>query len=310
MGLIRSFYWMATNEGLPVALRRFGNFLYWYGNKYLTSKRYLRLQVEGHTMYLDLREPGISRNLAINRMREKVHTEILREEVTQGMSAIDLGTNIGYNTLLLCDEVGKSGSVYAIEPYPPSFELMEKNVEANGYYDRVETYNVAIADHNGTTTLKLDERSNLHQIDPESDDESGTVDVKCKTLDSLLADIGSVDFIRMDIEGYEEFVLSDDCSGQLLRKHEPKILFEVHPSSYVKMEKVLTSLVEKGYRPKTLVSAGYPNHIPYQNRGYKPDKTVHCGGHTRDIYTDIELQDFFHFLLHEPKCTRYTVISK
>ena len=40
---------------------------------------------------------------------------VMNETVNEGMTCIDLGANIGYATLLMLNNVGENGFVYAIE---------------------------------------------------------------------------------------------------------------------------------------------------------------------------------------------------
>ena len=67
-------------------------------------------------MMLNLADGGISHALYSNGIREAAFMAIMNESVTEGMTCIDLGANIGYATLLMLKNVGASGIVYAIEP--------------------------------------------------------------------------------------------------------------------------------------------------------------------------------------------------
>ena len=49
------------------------------------------------------------------------------------MVVVDIGSNIGYYTLIAAKILGSSGKVYAFEPEPNNYELLLKNIEVNGY---------------------------------------------------------------------------------------------------------------------------------------------------------------------------------
>ena len=80
--------------------------------------------IEGHKMYLDPDDGGISKALVRHGFREACFMWILRHEA-EGV-AVDVGANIGYCTLSLADTCEK---VYAYEPDPRSYKLLEMNAK-------------------------------------------------------------------------------------------------------------------------------------------------------------------------------------
>jgi len=312
MGYLRSLRWRVAHDGLGETARAIRNFVRWNFHKKFRSHRYYRTSVYGHTMYVDTHDSGISEGLAINQYRERGHTQILRRYVKPGMTIVDLGANIGYNTLLFAAETGPEGTVYAIEPHPDNFSLLTKNVQVNNYEDRVITHQYAIADSEGEVDLVLDSKSNLHRvIDDTVKPELESISVHATTIDSLLAQwVDDIDFIRMDIEGYEESVLSKQCMGTVLDLSAPDLLFEVHSGAYSdQMKEVVDDLLERGYIPKAMISNGGPMRKEYTELGYKPTEIVHTGGHTRGLYTDVHSKDLEELLLSQPNPTRCILLS-
>ncbi len=51
--------------------------------------------------------------------------------VRPGMTVLDLGSNIGYSTLLLSSLTGPEGCVIAIEPHPANARLLRRNLRRN-----------------------------------------------------------------------------------------------------------------------------------------------------------------------------------
>ena len=90
---------------------------------------------------------------SIESIRAEV-TTFLKAHVGPGQTAIDLGANIGYFTLLLAQLVGQDGQVVAFEPDPENFQLLERNVRANGYTN-VAVRREAVADYSGRAPLFL-----------------------------------------------------------------------------------------------------------------------------------------------------------
>jgi len=311
MGYVESLRWRLAHDGTGDTVRAVRNFVRWNLHKNFKPQQHYRSSVFNHTMYVDPRDSGISEGLAINQYRERGHTKILRQHVEPGMTVVDLGANIGYNTLLFAAEVGPTGTVHAIEPHPDNFSLLTKNIDANDYQDRVKTYECAIADSEGEVELLLDSKSNLHRVsESPTNHESKSMTVRSTTVDSLLAEwVDQIDFVRMDIEGYEETVLSKECMGTVLDSSAPDLLFEVHSGSYSEqMEQVVDDLLERGYYPVLMVSNG-KKPKKYFELGYEPAEIIHTGGHTRGMYSDVRREDLPELLLSQPNPTRCAYLS-
>jgi FkbM family methyltransferase len=68
----------------------------------------------------------------------------LRETVQPGDVVCDIGANIGCYTLLAARLVGSEGRVYACEPHVGNAAALLRNVEANGFADRVVLVTAAL----------------------------------------------------------------------------------------------------------------------------------------------------------------------
>ena len=110
---------------------------------------YITVQVGKHRMQLEKNAGGIQKSLRgmhkHGKEREPALIHILREEVKQGMVCMDLGANVGYITLLLCDLVGENGKVFAVEPDPKNYKLLNRNVSLNLYRERVQHLKIGIS---------------------------------------------------------------------------------------------------------------------------------------------------------------------
>lgn len=273
-----------------------------------TRKDYVVRSVHGNRMYLPLRNSGVTADLAIHGTREELETEIFRSEVRPGMVVVDLGANIGYYTLLAASLVGPTGMVYAIEPYPESFRFLEKNVEINGYSQRVECTRLAISDRAGTATLFLGSAANLHtlvDLSPHMQTSGKSIVVETMSLDQLMSGRRPVDFLRMDIEGAECQVF-DGMDRVLAQPRPPKILFEVHPVGDIDPDPRygprLDRLCAMGYRPEYVVSSSNRVSISsFAELGYSP-KRVTPGG--QGLFEGIAVSDLGKVAARRPKITR------
>jgi FkbM family methyltransferase len=157
------------------------------------------VDVHGHQLEVD---DGDYLGLTINRVYEPEVTNFLRAFVRSGQTAIDLGANMGYFTLLFARLVGPGGHVLAFEPDPENFELLERNVRANRYANVTLSQN-AVSDHPGTALLY---RSPVNPGDHRLVDVGNreAVEVQVITLDEALPEVHrTVHWIKMDIQGAE-----------------------------------------------------------------------------------------------------------
>ncbi len=63
-----------------------------------------------------------------------------------GMTAYDVGANIGYMSLLLSKTVGATGYVYSFEAFPENIDRLRKNLLLNNFTSNVEVVPKAVVD--------------------------------------------------------------------------------------------------------------------------------------------------------------------
>lgn len=183
------------------------------------------VEIQGSKMFVN----QLFRNASFSGIWEPLQTEIVKKEIKKGDIIIDLGANIGYYTLLFSRLVGNEGKVYAFEPDPNNFALLEKNVKENGYTNIVLEQK-AVSDFEGTTKLYI---SNIntggHRIfDIGANEEF--IKIETIKLDDYLQD-KKVDFIKMDIQGSEakaimgmKNIISQNQSLKIISEFAPFLL--------------------------------------------------------------------------------------
>ncbi|WP_276665406.1 FkbM family methyltransferase [Rhodopirellula baltica] len=144
-----------------------------------------------------------------------------------GDVCIDIGANFGQYSLLASRRVGPNGKVICVEPVPHVFQRLKENLERN-QCENVVALNVALGESPGTLNMQVieDENDGMHHLTHESG--AGTIPVQVCTLDGLLDDLeisGDVSVIKMDVEGWEQAVLSG-ATRTLSPKKKPTIFFE------------------------------------------------------------------------------------
>ncbi len=162
----------------------------------------------GHTLHLDPKDMGVARSLLLYGGRwEETETRLFSSIVKEGMTVVDVGANVGYYTLLAARLVGKSGTVFAFEPSPENFALLQRNVEANGYRN-VICVPKAVSNRCGTAKLTLYEASSGGHSLSEFRGGSRFVEVETVSLDEYFANRReAISVLKMDTEGAEMTIL-------------------------------------------------------------------------------------------------------
>jgi FkbM family methyltransferase len=223
---------------------------YWLFSKFHRRKIIIR-NIQGSKMMLNLNDFGLSKQLFLNGIREPECTRIMKKILKKDMIIAEIGANIGYYTLIEASSIGKNGKIYAIEPFPSNFELLKKNIELNSYNKITELFNIAISNKTDVTKLYIDNKHNLCNMF-ESDIKKEFVKVKTKTFDDFIADKKIPDLIRMDIEGFEYYVI-EGMKKTLEKCSSCKIFIELHPFQMeqkgLDYEKPIKTLFQYGFQP-------------------------------------------------------------
>ena len=72
-------------------------------------------------------------------MVERVH-QIIAEYVREGDAVVDATVGNGWDTLMLCEKVGSSGTVYGFDIQETAIINTTKRIEEAGYLERVKLY--------------------------------------------------------------------------------------------------------------------------------------------------------------------------
>lgn len=179
-----------------------------------------------YKMFLLPYDKGISKELKVFKIHEPLATKILMNELKDGMTVVDIGSNIGYYAILESKIVGKRGKVIAIEPIKRNFQCLLKNMEIN-HLSNVTAINVAFSNKKGMLRMGNGNCSNKsHVLGDESQTMLNVEEVPAVRGDELLKSITNIDLLRLDVEGYEDLIL-EGCY-ETIQKFSPDILVEIH----------------------------------------------------------------------------------
>lgn len=140
---------------------------------------------------------------------------------------IEIGANIGTDTIGFADIAGKNGTVHAFEPLIQNIEELEK-IKENNKDLNIKYYPVALS--NCQTTMDFLVPPEIYTgigrlITDKNDNLENTIKVGVHRLDEYIAEFNSVSCIFIDVEGHESFVL--EGAVQTIEKFNPVIVVEV-----------------------------------------------------------------------------------
>ena len=197
-----------------------------FGNKLFLSKKGLALTVSHYGTY------------------EEIEANIMKEKIEVGDIAVDVGANIGLHTLNMARITSNEGKVFAFEPDPSNFKILEKNIQINNFQNIISEQK-AVGEKFGETTLYQSKHPGMHRIYPQSNESKGEIQVEVTNLDKYFMDINfidKIDFIKIDVEGFEFSVLKG-MKNILQNNKQIKILFEFMPEN----------ILEAGFSPIELL---------------------------------------------------------
>lgn len=155
--------------------------------------------------------------------------------VRPGATVLDIGANIGAHTLPLARLVGPAGRVFAFEPTDFAFSKLEANMGLNPeLVPRIEATRIFLVDRLDASVPETIPSS--WPLDPKGDVHPKlrgrampATHARATTLDAFLdeARVGRVDFIKLDVDGFECSVLRG--AAQTLRRCRPIIITELSP---------------------------------------------------------------------------------
>jgi len=205
------------------------------------------VRVQGHKMFLD---PMDAMGLSVWGVHEPLVTKVFKKEIKNGDVVLDIGAHIGYYTLIAAKLVGENGKVFAFEPEPTNFDLLELNVKANGY-NNVTLVQKAVSNKTGKIKLYLSEDNTGDHGIYDSHNGRQSIEIEAIQLDDYFKSYeGKIDFIKIDIQGAEALAIQGMSS--LLRKNRAKIITEFEPpalkKSGIEPREYLDLLVKHGFK--------------------------------------------------------------
>ena len=160
----------------------------------------------------------------------------------QDKVVLDIGGYIG-DTAIYFSHLGAS-SVYVYEPHPALYKMMNKNIELNNRQN-IKTNNCGVSGADSIIPIKEKRSCNgptaVFGLELPKNNQGKTVEIKAFSLEKIIDNIGEIDLLKMDCEGYE-FPALLSCNRIPLEKIK-KMVVEYHGNP----EKIVKHLENSGF---------------------------------------------------------------
>jgi FkbM family methyltransferase len=170
---------------------------------------------------------------------EATEIALMRRFLRAGDVIVDVGANVGYLTRFFAQAVGPLGKVYAFEPNPLIFPLLRKNVAK---FRQVAVFDLGLSTSEAEMPLFIPgsnhavasfvrEYPATHVFDGTSG-RLHSVAAKLVRGDEFMAkiDIGEIDILKVDVEGWELNVLAG-LEKTIMSSKKITIFCEYNPSA-------------------------------------------------------------------------------
>ena len=149
---------------------------------------------------------------------------------TKGDTIVEVGANIGTETVGFADIVGREGVVCAFEPLPSNAAALRDTLALNSGRVNVRVYPVAVGDTIGKTPFVVPvphSSGTGHVLQAGEGTNRPVVEVDCVTLDSLQREVGASRLLVIDAEGEEIRILRG--AREYIGRSQPVIVLEASP---------------------------------------------------------------------------------
>lgn len=162
---------------------------------------------------------------------EKDTTALFKRIVKPRMTVIDIGAHIGYYSRIFSKLAGRNGAVFAFEPDPDNYKLLNINSKK---LKNIKIFNEALSDKVGEIAFYKSNNTGCHSIVTQNSIKE-IIKVPTETLDEFTAKnkIQKIDLIKIDVEGGEPVVFAG-CKN-IFRQNFLMIVMEFTPDNFQRL---------------------------------------------------------------------------
>ncbi|WP_454850996.1 FkbM family methyltransferase [Rhizobium binxianense] len=189
-----------------------------------------------YKLYVDTRDRGFGSHILLDGFWEIWLTLFCARNVKRGMTAVDVGANFGYYSVLLGELVGAEGRLISVEPNPHAADLLGRSIDINGLSRQTQIASLALGSSpEGSAPLYVPHSEPKNALIVSENfvprpEHGAVVRVPVTTFDRLGASSSRIDFIKIDAEGAEEAIFKG--MKETIARHQPTIVVEFNAARY------------------------------------------------------------------------------
>lgn len=162
----------------------------------------------------------------------------------------EVGAYIGIYTIATAKRLSRQGKIFAFEPNPENYTSLSEHVRLNRVSDKTKIIQLACGENEDKVSFF--QRGSESHVVSSNDLKNGVIEVGITTLDKYFGN-HKIDILKIDVEGYEEFVIRGCREILSDEKRKPRLIYiEVHPYAWKKIgvssHSLLSLLSEHGYQ--------------------------------------------------------------
>ena len=210
-------------------------------NNILITDLMEKVKVDDFIFIINKNDTCVSDCLRTGILFEKFLLSFVKIFIDSTKNILDIGANIGCHSIVYSNYT--NGNVYAFEPQPIVFELLQKNIESNNCKNII-AYNFGASNINTIFFMNAhyDKPANQGNFKICEQQDIG-INIICKKLDDL--ELSNIGYIKIDVEGHELNTLLG--LEKTIQSNLPNLMIEIHDSSPTKYD-VIKFLENIGYK--------------------------------------------------------------
>jgi FkbM family methyltransferase len=152
----------------------------------------------------------------------------------------DIGAHHGHYSIFAATKCLNQNQIFSFEPDSSALRIFKRNIELNNFGNKIIVLEYAISNTDGE--IYFDFRNGNANSKISSSKTSNTIKVQSKKLDSLINDLPSPTYVKIDVEGAEFEVLKGATT--LLEDKTVTFICELHPFAWKEFDVDFDSFIE------------------------------------------------------------------